>query len=355
MRFKFLGFWGFVFFVFSFSFVGAYDFVDFDDNHTYREAVLWGKNKGYVSGFQKNNAWYFEPDKEINRAEFTTIMVDALYEVGDGRDCFDDLKNSDQWYEKYICTAKEKGIINGYPDGLFHPERSINFAEASVIILNSTGYKFDDVNPYYKNHVQFLSDQKSIPVSISSLESKITKAEMMEIFWRVKIMKKDKESMVFSNGEIVDVIAGVENENNVQEQVDIEDIRDAFSRKNPDLDYQDAVITINSNFENKYVDGGVGSLDNMIHYWATKVENEWIIVQVAQDFVPCSVFEPYNFPLKMIKNYCYMLVDGIWKTYTSEDFGISFEYFIDIKALKTDHPQFINSVFVTFVPKKNSI
>ncbi len=89
-------------------------------------------------------------------------------------------------------------------------------------------------------------------------------------------------------------------------KVTIEDIRNAFSNKYPDRDYSNMRITIDNNYQNQFVEGGVGVPDGFgAHYWAAKVDGEWIIVQEAQDMVPCSVFEPYGFPEEIVGNNCY--------------------------------------------------
>ena len=89
-------------------------------------------------------------------------------------------------------------------------------------------------------------------------------------------------------------------------KVSIEIIRNAFAKKYPDRDYSNYTITIDNNYQDKFVEGGVGAPEGGgAHYWAAKVNGEWIVVKEAQDSVPCSVFEPYNFPQEIIGNDCY--------------------------------------------------
>lgn len=59
---------------------------------------------------------------------------------------FDDVK-SDAWYYDAVTTLATNGILNGYPDGLFHPDDNVTIGEMAVIIYQlATGE-----NPVGKN------------------------------------------------------------------------------------------------------------------------------------------------------------------------------------------------------------
>lgn len=88
-----------------------------------------GVIKGYPDGT-------FKPDAAVNRAELTKMVV-AKFENPDPtvyKDCFPDVKN--EWFAPYICLAKSKGWVSGYPDGTFKPGNSVNRVEAIKIVLN---------------------------------------------------------------------------------------------------------------------------------------------------------------------------------------------------------------------------
>lgn len=95
-------------------------------------------NAGAVSG---NPDGTFAPDRAVNRAEFAKV---ALLSAGKDmsvptHDCFPDVKHA-QWFAVYVCEAKDRGIVEGNPDGLFHPERQVNYAEAVKILVTLHGY-----------------------------------------------------------------------------------------------------------------------------------------------------------------------------------------------------------------------
>ena len=74
---------------------------------------------------------------------------------------FSDLEG--HWAKSYIETWAEKGVLNGYPDGTFRPDRYITRAEVAKVLalayempLDVTSHSFKDVEPgiWYYPHVQ---------------------------------------------------------------------------------------------------------------------------------------------------------------------------------------------------------
>ena len=95
----------------------------------------------------------FRPDIPINRAEFLKILMLAVFgeealEVENDR-CFGDFVGQSQWFWKYACIAKERGIIQGYPDGTFRGWQTVNLAEALKIAIEGWGLPVSDVEYEY--------------------------------------------------------------------------------------------------------------------------------------------------------------------------------------------------------------
>src|SRR3989339_626459 len=107
-------------------------FSDVNSGNQFYEAILYAQEEGIIDGYDDNT---FRPDNNINRAEFVKIIMGSVFDVEEisGENCFSDVSN--EWFAKYVCTAKTNSIIQGYPDGLFHPEYDISFTEAAKIIL----------------------------------------------------------------------------------------------------------------------------------------------------------------------------------------------------------------------------
>ena len=92
--------------------------------------------KGYIKGYPDGS---FRPDQPVKRSEIATIVdrVQMLAPAG-GQPTFSDV-TPDFWAFAPIEAAAQAKILNGYPDGTFHPEQSATRAEAAVIINRILG------------------------------------------------------------------------------------------------------------------------------------------------------------------------------------------------------------------------
>ena len=109
-------------------------FKDVPSTHPNSDAIHYVQAQAIVEGYPDGT---FRPDNPINRAEFTKIIIEAYFQgQADGRDCFPDV--GAEWFAKYVCFAKARNIIAGYPDGNFYPANDINFAEVAKILANGS-------------------------------------------------------------------------------------------------------------------------------------------------------------------------------------------------------------------------
>lgn len=108
------------------------NFPDVREDHLNATSIDYLTAKGVIAGYPDGT---FKPDGEINRAELTKMVVETVTNVDKNKfnNCFPDVK--DEWYAGYICYAKDKGWVQGYPDGNFKPSNNVNRAESMKIIL----------------------------------------------------------------------------------------------------------------------------------------------------------------------------------------------------------------------------
>lgn len=178
-------------------------FSDLPDNHINRDAILYMQENGIVQGYNDRT---FKPNNQINRAEFVKIALKGMpdFDEADLASCitaeFKDL-NKGEWYVPYICLAKKKNIIQGYPDGTFKPGDPIKFTEAAKIVANSMELdpetKAESWESWFKPSVQALAEHFAIPVSIDVFNKQIARSEMAEMVYRLRIGEAGLDSRTY--------------------------------------------------------------------------------------------------------------------------------------------------------------
>ena len=131
---------------FAFDYSDSADrYADHDDFSTAEHAAIAVlTNLGVVEG---NPDGTFRAHRTLNRAEFLKIALLSVYSeeelAGEEDWCFPDV-HDDEWFSRHVCLAKKKGIVQGYPDGLFHPEREVNYVEALKMLVELYDYELPE-------------------------------------------------------------------------------------------------------------------------------------------------------------------------------------------------------------------
>lgn len=163
-------------------------FSDVEQTSEYFVSIEYVRNQSIVQGYPDGT---FRPNNTINRAEFIKIIVNAFAKSG-GSHCFADIR--DEWFAPYVCGAKEQNIISGYADGTFKPEQNISFAEASKILSVALQLpRFPPGETWYEPFIRALSDAHAIPVSIADPSQLLLRGEMAEMIYRLHAHVTDRE------------------------------------------------------------------------------------------------------------------------------------------------------------------
>ena len=105
---------------------------DVQINHWGHQAIATAKQYGLIQGYPNNT---FRPDMPITRAEIATLTYNAyqskLYNSASNR--FTDVP-SNYWANRQISTLARSNILQGYPDGSFQPNHYTSRGEAVAII-----------------------------------------------------------------------------------------------------------------------------------------------------------------------------------------------------------------------------
>ena len=103
--------------------------------HWAESAITSWQDKGLIAGYEDRT---FKPDKSVTRAEFASMVNKALGLTEKGTVPFTDVQ-SGSWYYDAISIAVKAGYCSGYEDGTFKPNATITRAEAAVMISLAKG------------------------------------------------------------------------------------------------------------------------------------------------------------------------------------------------------------------------
>ncbi|MDF2379311.1 MAG: S-layer homology domain-containing protein [Candidatus Gracilibacteria bacterium] len=83
--------------------------------------------KGIIKGYADGT---FKPERTINRAEALKIIFEAIGagEESDTNSGFPDVPQS-EWFAKYVTSAKKRSMVKGYSDGKYKPNQEVNRVE----------------------------------------------------------------------------------------------------------------------------------------------------------------------------------------------------------------------------------
>jgi len=153
--------------------------------YKYEDAIRYIYGKGIVQGYEDGS---YQPYKSINRAELLKIVVEAVYtdefESYSNKECFSDVK-AGEWFTKYVCFAKEKGIVLGYQaNNSFQPVRGVSFVEALKIVMVGFGDTYIESDPWYKTMVELASSYNIIPLDIKGFDQMMSRGQVAELIAR---------------------------------------------------------------------------------------------------------------------------------------------------------------------------
>jgi|GEM_PF-3507815 len=117
-------------------------FTDIGTRHRSYDAITYLSEQGVLEGYSDGT---FQPDRTVNRAELLKILVggqDIDPDPNRYRNCFDDVK--EEWFAKYVCYAKAQGWVEGYSDGTFRPAQTVNKVEALKMMVESYSLDIDE-------------------------------------------------------------------------------------------------------------------------------------------------------------------------------------------------------------------
>lgn len=160
-------------------------FTDISSSFSYEKPITFIYERGIVEGYPDGTFRFW---KTVNRAELLKIILESIYEdiqSYTNSNCgFHDVEIN-EWYTKYICFAKDQGIVQGYSDGSFQPARDVNFVEALKITELAYNWNIDiHPNEWYQNFVVEGERKNVLPLGVHSFDQNLNRGDMAEMITR---------------------------------------------------------------------------------------------------------------------------------------------------------------------------
>ncbi|WP_229672781.1 S8 family peptidase [Pullulanibacillus camelliae] len=116
-------------------------FLDISDGYWAKRAIDQLTQRTIISGYQDH---YFQPEAVVTRAQSVAMIGRALQWDGTLRPTpFNDVASSN-FASGYIMTAMQKGMVKGFSNGTFQPDKPLTRGESALLL--SRAYTF----PVYK-------------------------------------------------------------------------------------------------------------------------------------------------------------------------------------------------------------
>ena len=104
-----------------------------------RFAAEWMKNTGIFVSENIGGNRCFQPDKDVSRSEFLTMLVSVLDIEQNTEVSYTGFEGeAPQWLKPYLAAAMRSGLLAGLPDAeVFAADEPITGAEAAVLLQNA--------------------------------------------------------------------------------------------------------------------------------------------------------------------------------------------------------------------------
>ena len=148
-------------------------FTDIEDNHRQATAIKYLKRQGIIQGYADGS---FKANNTVNRAELMKILIGDSLPNGTYENCFKDVHQ--EWFAPYVCYAKNQGWVQGYSDNTFKPAQTVNRAEAIKMAIEVFGITLPQsisANPYPDtDKSQWFAPYVSISIQKGLFDSSMT-------------------------------------------------------------------------------------------------------------------------------------------------------------------------------------
>lgn len=136
---------------------------------------------GVVQGYGDGD---FKVDQTINRAEFATLITRIRgLEQGAKFAQYQSTftdVNSSDWFAGFVNVASGQEIIKGFPDKSFKPKNDVTYAEAVTMLIRALGYE-PSVKGVWPNNMIAKASELNIAKSITAPNNAATRGDIFKM------------------------------------------------------------------------------------------------------------------------------------------------------------------------------
>lgn len=162
----------------------AEQFPDVASDHSHATAIQWIKDKNIVQGYPDGT---YHPDDTVSRAEFSKIMINSVYDAMAIQNCSSEKKFPDvtvgSWEEDYVCVAFESDTIQGFEDGTFRPWAPVSLHEAYKILAGAFGWEPQETTDPWWIGYEQFFQGERAPASVGTVGDKLTRGGMAQLIY----------------------------------------------------------------------------------------------------------------------------------------------------------------------------
>jgi len=117
-------------------------YTDVAEDSAYSVAVESLSKLGIVTGYEDGS---YGPEKSVTRAEMAALIA-RIQGYGEtaktqANTSFTDVPSS-HWASGYVAYASNQQIVNGYGDGTFGPDDTVKYEQAVTMVMRTLGYEY---------------------------------------------------------------------------------------------------------------------------------------------------------------------------------------------------------------------
>lgn len=139
-------------------------FSDVSEAHPNNAAIYHLHETGVINGYEDGS---FQPEREVSRAEAVKILLKGLDLAVDESSAsaleFTDVTEED-WFVLEVGTAFDRGLVKGYEDGEFKPHNTVNRAEAVKMLLSAAELEFEEAEVWYEPYMDYALEWNIAPL-----------------------------------------------------------------------------------------------------------------------------------------------------------------------------------------------